>query len=33
MLEHSLGFGFGATKVGPVHYLTRSIFCIKQFPM
>jgi hypothetical protein len=33
MLEHCLGLGFGATEVGPVCYLTRSIFRIKQFPM
>jgi hypothetical protein len=34
MLEHAVWVsGFGATKVGPVHYLTRSIFRIKQFPM
>jgi hypothetical protein len=34
MLEHCLGLCFGAPEVGPVHYLTRSIFqSIKQFPM
>jgi hypothetical protein len=33
MLEHCLGLSFGATEVGQVHYLTRSIFRIKQFPM
>jgi hypothetical protein len=33
MLEHCLGLRLGATEVGPVHYLTRSIFRIKQLPV